>query len=264
MACWSSWNTFSCRSRSRVTSATLHSTARLRAGRSSGRTLTRYQPTADDAVERRRQADLLGGPAVVPRRLGEPVDRLGDLGRAGEQPLHGADLRRVRGARHAEIGLVGVEHAGVALGDEQALARRIGDQLGEVVARRLPGELQEADRVEEERDQPHHGQHGEEHQGVAPGLVLRQEGIGGRGADEQHGDEQHQQGAAGALRAVHRGEGRVRHDGLDGRAPRPDRPEPRPGTRPPRPRGTPGPAVHPARGAGDDRPRPDLTPLTID
>ena len=164
-----------------------------------------------DPVEGRRQADLLRGPAVIARRLGKTIDGLRNLGRPGEQPLHGAELAHVRRARHGEVGLVGVEEARITFRDQKPLAAGIGDQLGQIVAGRLPGELQHADGVEEQRAQPDDGEDRQQPERETTCLLLRQNRIRGGGCHEQHRDGQDQQRTAGSLRAINRRQRSLRH-----------------------------------------------------
>ena len=67
------------------------------------------------------------------RGLGEPVDRLGDLGSADEEALDRPNLAALR-AREGEIGFVGIDDAAVILDHHEPVARRVGHQLGDVVA----------------------------------------------------------------------------------------------------------------------------------
>ncbi len=70
---------------------------------------THLDPVPSDrglAIQGRRQPDLLHGALVVARRLREAVHRLGDLGRAGEQPFDRPQMGHVRRTRHRHIGFV--------------------------------------------------------------------------------------------------------------------------------------------------------------
>ena len=121
-------------------------------------------------------------------------------------------MRDIRGAGQRHVGLVGVKHPCLTLGDEQSFRIRVGDQFGEVVAVGLTGKLQEPDRVKEHRDQPDDRQKGEEAQHQPASLVLRKKRIGCRGGNQKHRDDKHQQRAAGALRPVDGRARRVAHD----------------------------------------------------
>jgi hypothetical protein len=134
--------------------------------------------------------------------LGQPVDGFRDVRRARKKPLHRADVGGVAGAGHGHIGLVSVDDPAFALGHQQAFAAGVGDLLGDVVARRLPGESDEPDRKSEEGDHPDHREHGKKGYGHAASLFGREKRGGEGGGHKENCENQHQSGAACAFRAV--------------------------------------------------------------
>ncbi len=170
MACCSSWKTFSCRSRSWVTSAMVHRAACVPL-RGRARTRTRYQPNSWRAVEGRREADFLRAGAVLAGGLGEAVDRLRDFRRPGEQPLDRADVAAARAGK-VEIGLVGIDDAAVVLDDDEAVPGGVGHELGDIVAGRLAAELHDADRDGEQEEHARHGEEGQQSENERLRLVA--------------------------------------------------------------------------------------------
>ncbi len=74
MACWSSWKTFSCRSRSAVMSATVQREAAPARARARGRTETRYQPKPRSPAVGPRGGDIRTS-SVWARASREACDR---------------------------------------------------------------------------------------------------------------------------------------------------------------------------------------------
>ena len=128
MACCSSWKTFSCRSRSRVTSAIdPRPRASPRACASpSGRTRM-PQPARRRAVGA-GDAHLFLQPLAFARRLEQPVDRLGHIGIADEDPLDRPHVLRARRAGQLEIGGVGVDDVAARIGDHEAVEGVVDDR----------------------------------------------------------------------------------------------------------------------------------------
>ena len=119
------------------------------------------------------------------------------------------------GPRERHIGFVGIDDTRVALGDEETFAAAIGNQLGDVVARRLTGELHETNGKGEQRDHADNGEESEKPDRQPPGLGLRQQGESGCGTDEQDRKKQNKTGAAGAFRSIEgSGDRRIAHLGF--------------------------------------------------
>ncbi len=113
------------------------------------------------AGQGRGHAQFFDRPIARVRGLREPVDRLGHLRRAGEQPFDKLEVRRARGARQDAIGLVGVNDARIGVGDDQPVVVGIGDGLGRVETAGAARELQLPERVEQDREHAEHRQGGD-------------------------------------------------------------------------------------------------------
>ena len=155
------------------------------------------------ALSRRRQAELLFQAAALLRRAGETKDRLGEMRVAAE----GAVGRRHGGfsveAEQRAIGLVGVEHAPRAVGDQGALRQIVDECLGDVVAGMALAEIEDADRAREQAKHADHRERGEDRQHERLGHLARHHGEpdGGDGQSErEHHDEANAPVARGNLR----------------------------------------------------------------
>ena len=112
-------------------SLTVHNAAWPCAGPSSGRTRMRYHAASPWPESGGDEAQFLDRRPARARGLGEPVDRLRGLRRAGEQPLDARRLAVAR-ARQRAIGFVGVEHARGRRGDDEAFLAGLGDGAREI------------------------------------------------------------------------------------------------------------------------------------
>ncbi len=179
---------------------------RRRAGRPVDRTDADAVPAEFALAEQGRgEAQLLGAALALARRLSQPVERLGDFRRPGEQAVDRAQAGGVGRARQRHIGLVGVDDPGIAFRHQQAVRARIGDELGDVVARLRPGNLQEADRIGQQRGNADEGQEGQQREDEPRRLVALEEGKGRHDHDQRRGEQQHQARAARTLGAVDAG-----------------------------------------------------------
>ena len=104
-----------------------------------------------------------GGSRNSSRRLRgarEPEDDLGEIGVAAE----GAIRRRHRGigieAEQIAIGLVRIEHAARAVGDQGALRQIVDEGLGDVVARVTLPKMENADSASEQAEHADHREAG--------------------------------------------------------------------------------------------------------
>ena len=97
------------------------------------------------AARRRRETQLLACARAGLGRLGQPVDRLRDVGGAGEQALDRTQVAGGARARERAVGLVGVDDPRFAVGDQNSVRTGVGDRLGGVEARRPGRELQQAE-----------------------------------------------------------------------------------------------------------------------
>ena len=133
MACCSSWNTFSWRSRSRVTSAIDHTVMRASCLLSpSGRTRMRSQRAA--CARGAGNAHLLLQAAALARGLEQAVDRLGHVRIADEDPLDRPHVVAVGRPDQVEIGGIGVEHAARLVGDHDAVEGIVDHRLEQRIA----------------------------------------------------------------------------------------------------------------------------------
>ena len=164
---------------------------------------------AGRAVERRRQAQLLGRPLAVARRLGEAIDRLGHFGRSGEQALDAAQVGRATGVREFEVGVVGVEELAARVGNQHALGAGVADDARDIVLHRLAGELDDADRIAEQSEDADHGEKRQAADDEVARLVARQQGKGDGRRDEDGGEHDHEARAAGSLGSMEGGRSRV-------------------------------------------------------
>ncbi len=135
--------------------------------------------------------------------LGEAVDRLGHLRRAGEQRARPrGDRSPARAPGERQIAFVGVDDPPVVVGHHEPLARRVGHHLGEVVARALAGELDGADRQGEEEEHARHGEQREQPEDQRLRLLGGHEAQADRRSDQNARKQEQQADMARPLRPV--------------------------------------------------------------
>ena len=156
------------------------------------------------AGKRRRHAQLFDRALAAARGLGQPVDRLGDFRRAGEQPLDQLEVGRAFGAGKDAVGVVGVDDARVGVGDDQPVAIAVGDRLGDVEAARPAGELQLAEGVEQDREDAEDRQQRDRQRDRLDPEFGRQQQERRHGAAKDDGERQQQRRVGGALDPVDR------------------------------------------------------------
>ena len=187
MACCRSRKKVSWRSRSWVMSLTVHSAVWPCAGPSSGRTRMRRHAASPWPLSGGASRSSSVATRARARRLRQPVDRLRGLRRMGEQPL---DVRRFAAARAGEpaVGVVGVEHARGAGGDDEAFLAGLGDGAREVELAGAADEAGEAGRIHEDRERAEDRQRGDgEMHRLAAELARREHQRRGRDDDgDQH------------------------------------------------------------------------------
>ncbi len=156
---------------------------------------------ADGAApaERRLEPDLLDELAALAGGGGEAVDRLRDLGTAGEEAADRAQIAGAACAGQRQIGLVGIDDRGFALGDDDALVGAVDDRLGQVVAGGAAGELHEPDGEGEEAEDADDREQSEQPQDQRLRPFVGDEAERDGGADEQ---PRHQQDDADMARLV--------------------------------------------------------------
>ena len=144
--------------------------------------------------------DLFLQALAFARRLEQPVDGFRGVGVADEHALHRPHLVGIR-IDQVQIGGVGVDDAAVAIGDEDAVEGLVDDRLDQWVGRPRRRQAQDAGGKREQRKYADRGQHREEDENVGLGAALPQHDEGGGRADQECGDQEHQDDTAGARRA---------------------------------------------------------------
>ncbi len=79
------------------------------------------------------------------------------------------------------IGLIGVEHAPRAVGDQRPLRQIVDKSLGDVVARMPPSEMKDADGAGEQAEHADHGKTGKDGKHEGLGHLARHHGETDRG-----------------------------------------------------------------------------------
>ena len=153
------------------------------------------------ARERRREAQFLDAAIARARGLREPIDRLRNFRRAGEQPLDRAQIRGALGAGHRAIGVVGVDHARMGVGDDQAVGVAVGDRLGGVESPAAAGKLQHAESVGQQAEDADDRERGDGPRNRLAAEIAEQDERGDR-ADEAKHQQQQQAGIGRAFDAV--------------------------------------------------------------
>ncbi len=116
----------------------------------------------------------------------EAEDRLGKVRVAGEGAIGRGHRRRLRiEAEQIAIGLIGVEHAAGAIGDESALRQIVDEGLGDVVARLAGTEMEDADGASEQAEHPDHGEAGEDREHERLRHLARYDGKADRADRER-------------------------------------------------------------------------------
>ena len=145
------------------------------------------------AGQRRRDAQFLDAAFAGAGRLRETVDRFGNVGRARKQPLDGTQVRRALGGGEGAIGVVGVEHARMGVGDDQAIVVAVRDRLRGVQPAGAARELKQAEGVHQEPEHAENRQYGDRRRHR---LAADLPGQHDQGADRDHeADEQQQEQA---------------------------------------------------------------------
>ena len=145
-------------------------------------------------------AHLLLQALAFARRLEQPVDRFGRVRIVDEHPFHRTHVVRVRRVDEIEIGGIGVKHAAVTVGDDQAVNGIVDDGLDQRAAgfgRRQP---QDAAGKREQRKYPDRGQYRQEAQDVRLGGARAEHHNAGCGGNQHPGHQQHQNDTAGPRR----------------------------------------------------------------
>ena len=146
-------------------------------------------------------AHLLLQALAFARGLEQPVDRLGRVCIADEHAFHRPKVVGVGRADEVEVRGIGVEHAAVPVRDQYGVEALINEPLDQRARGLRSRQAKDAGRQREQREDAEGRQHREEAEDVRLGIAASQHHDAGRGADQDAGDEQHENHAAAALRA---------------------------------------------------------------
>ena len=150
----------------------------------------------------RRQAELF---AERPALLGcarQAEDLLGEIGAAGKGAIgrlhHHARLK----PEQIAVRLVGVEHAAALVGDQGTLRQIVDEGLGDVVARLVLPEMQDADGAGEQAKHADHGKSAENGKDEGLGHFARDHGKRDGGHGKAKGKRHHETDIALAARLI--------------------------------------------------------------
>ena len=189
---------FSWRSRSRVTSVTVHSVSLGAAARVAQRPHAKPQPVHRLALEA-GDPHLLLGAAAFARRLEQAIDRLRHVGIADEHPLDRPHVIRIAGIGQIEIGGIGIDHPAARIGDQEAVEGLVDHRLQHRArAGFSAGHTQDAGRQRKQRKHPGHGEEGQQRQDIRPGVAAADQQQADGGADERNRDQHNHADAAAA------------------------------------------------------------------
>ena len=162
----------------------------------------------------RRQAELFLQAAALLRRARQAKDRFGKMRVAGKGAVRRRHARVQVEAEQIAIGLIGIEHAPRAVGDQRPLRQIVDEGLGDVVARMPPAEMQDADGAGEQAEHADHRKPGQDGEHERLGHLARHHGQADRGDREREREQNHERHAAVALSAVGGGRG-IAHRRVD-------------------------------------------------
>ena len=212
----------SSRARSMVISSTCHTvSAPLRPERGSGgigctemrnqRGASRSLPPPSPGGGRRNSSFRLR-PCCAARD--ETEDRLGEMRVAGKGTVGRRHGRFGFEPEQIAIGLVGVEHAPRAVGDQRPLRQIVDKGLGDVIAGMTAAEMQDADRAGEQAEHADHGETGQDGEHERLGHLARHHGQPNGGDRQGKREENHQRHAAVAGGQIGGGRG-IAHRRVD-------------------------------------------------
>ena len=156
------------------------------------------QPARRPAADAGDPYHFLGARAFA-GRLEQPVDRLGGVGVADEHALDRPHVVQVRRLDQVEIGGIGIDHAAVRVGDDDAIEGAVDHRLDQRADGAGRGQPQDAAGEREQREHADGGKHREEGQDIGLGIAAAEHDDGGCGGDQHAGDQQHQHDAAAAF-----------------------------------------------------------------
>ena len=183
-----------------MTSATVQTVVRVLRPLPPGRTRMRSHlpgsPLSPADTHFLLQAPPLAG------RLQQPVDRFRYIGIADENPLDRPHLRGVGRPDQVHIGLVGIDHAAAAVGDQHAIEGAVDQSLDQGIAGILPGKAQNSGGERKQREHPDGAEDREQDQDIKRGIAAADLQKPDRGPYQHHRNQQHQPDRSAALRAV--------------------------------------------------------------
>ncbi|MGY3367489.1 hypothetical protein ACVWZL_004614 [Bradyrhizobium sp. GM2.4] len=153
-------------------------------------------------------ADLFLLPLAFARGFQQAEHRLGDVGVADEDALHGAHVLRTGGAGQRQVGRIGIDHMAARVGHGEAVEGVVGDAPHHGIVEIAIGEADDAGGEGEQVEQADHRQHGEDTEDIGLGLRAPERHQPDGNGDEAGGHQQHQRNAARARRRL------VRRNGL--------------------------------------------------
>ena len=121
--------------------------------------------------------------------LRDPVDRLGGLGIAREQPLDRPHLAAAAGSGEREIGRVGVDDPAAPVGDHHAFAERIEIAAGDIEAGLAHADAEQSERQQKQHRHADDGEHGKEAEHQRLHLLAVDQDEADRDADQPEGDD---------------------------------------------------------------------------
>ena len=145
-------------------------------------------------------AHLFVQAAAFARGLEQAVDRLGNVRIADEDPLDRSYLGGAAGADQIAIGIVGVKHAALLIGDDDAVAGVVDHGVEQWIGLPAGGEMHEACGEREQRKHAHGAEHRQQRHDEGFGVVAADIDQAGGGGDQGRGDQQDQANRTAAQR----------------------------------------------------------------
>ncbi|MNX82723.1 hypothetical protein D3C86_1144600 [compost metagenome] len=161
------------------------------------------RPRIGIPAQRFQQPEFFVAIAAFAQHVDEPVKRFGGFPAARQKRLEALDIARLRGAAHAAIGGVGIDHMPLGVGNQRTFGVSRQEAAGKPIRLRLRHDLDEADDRRHQKEDAHHRQHAEnaEHDFVFQRILEIDKGGGSR--DQNQRQKQNAQHRAGTGTPVH-------------------------------------------------------------
>ena len=156
------------------------------------------------AARRRRETKLLARAPAGFRRLRQAIKGFRDVRRASEQTFDRTQVGRRRRARKRAVGVIGVDDARFAVGDQDSVRIGVGDRLGGVEARRTGWKLQQAEGEQQQSESAANGKDDDHPGHQRRADRARREPQGEERAGETDEQNRQRDRIDGALNSVHR------------------------------------------------------------